>query len=83
MTLSISRIRHFKRQDPFLCQVCFRPWSKRRKLEAFLEFLRTIDRWHKAEPLESVIGEKDKVIDQLKGAGRRTGVIATQTSQGI
>lgn len=37
-----------------------------RKLEPFLEFLKTIDRWNKVEPLESVIGEKDKLIAQLK-----------------
>jgi hypothetical protein len=36
------------------------------KLEVFLAFLKSIDQWHKVEPLESVIGEKDKLIAQLK-----------------
>ncbi|WP_454803177.1 hypothetical protein [Mucilaginibacter phyllosphaerae] len=61
----ISRIRHFKRQDPFSSKYAT-GMEQTRKLEAFLEFLKTIDRWHKVEPLESVIGEKDKLIDQLK-----------------
>ena len=29
-------------------------------------FLKTIDRWHKTEPIESVIGDKDNQIDNLK-----------------
>lgn len=61
----ISRIRHFKRQDPFSSKYKS-GLDQTRKLEGFLEFLKTIDRWHKVEPLESVIGEKDKLIDQLK-----------------
>jgi len=60
-----SRIRHFKRQDPFSAKYAS-GIEQTRKLEAFLEFLKSIDRWHKTEPLESVIGEKDKLIDQLK-----------------
>ena len=61
----ISRIRHFKRQDPFSSKYAS-GIEQTRKLEAFLAFLKTIDRWHKVEPLESVISEKDKLIDQLK-----------------
>jgi hypothetical protein len=60
----ISRIRHFKRQDPFSSKYAS-GLEQTRKLEAFLDFLKTIDRWHKVEPLESVIGEKDRLIDQL------------------
>ncbi|MBD1363802.1 hypothetical protein IDJ77_08260 [Mucilaginibacter sp. ZT4R22] len=60
-----SRIRHFKRLDPFSAKYAS-GLEQTRKLEAFLEFLKTIDRWHKVEPLESVIGEKDKLIAQLK-----------------
>lgn len=60
----ISRIRHFKRQDPFSSKYAS-GLEQTRILETFLEFLKTIDRWHKSEPLESVIGEKDKLIDQL------------------
>nr|WP_294945076.1 hypothetical protein [uncultured Mucilaginibacter sp.] len=61
----ISRIRHFKRQDPFSAKYAA-GLKQTRKLESFLEFLKTIDQWHKVEPLESVIGEKDKLIAQLK-----------------
>jgi hypothetical protein len=61
----ISRIRHFKRQDPFSSKYKS-GLEQTRKLESFLEFLKTIDRWHKVEPLESVIGEKGRLIDQLK-----------------
>jgi len=61
----ISRIRHFKRQDPFSAKYASGV-EQTRKLEGFLEYLKTIDRWHKSEPLESVISEKDKLIDELK-----------------
>jgi hypothetical protein len=61
----ISRIRHFKRQDPFSAKYAS-GLEQTRKLEAFLTFLKTIDRWHTVEPLESVISEKDKLIAQLK-----------------
>ena len=61
----ISRIQHFKRQDPFSSKYAS-GIEQTRKLEAFVEFLKTIDRWHKVEPLESVISEKDRLIDQLK-----------------
>jgi hypothetical protein len=61
----ISRIRHFKRQDPFSSKYAS-GLEQTGKLEAFLEFLKTVDQWHKAEPLEAVIGEKNKLIDQLK-----------------
>jgi hypothetical protein len=61
----ISRISHFKRQDPFSSKYAS-GLEQTRKLEAFLDFLKTINRWHKIEPLESVIGEKDKLIGQLK-----------------
>jgi hypothetical protein len=61
----VNRIRHFKRQDPFSSKYATGlecTW----KLEAFLDFLKTIDRWHKIEPIESVIAEKDKMIDKLR-----------------
>jgi hypothetical protein len=61
----ISRIKYFKRQDPFSSKY-ESSLEQMRKLEAFLDFLKTIDRWHKIKPLETVIGEKDKLIDQLK-----------------
>ncbi|MEO7211748.1 hypothetical protein [Mucilaginibacter sp.] len=61
----INRIRHFKHQDPFSAKYAA-GLEQTHKLESFLEFLKTIDQWHKVEPLESVIGEKDKLIAQLK-----------------
>ena len=36
------------------------------KLEAFLAYLESIDQWHKTQPLESVIADKNKQIDQLE-----------------
>jgi hypothetical protein len=36
------------------------------KLEAFLAFLKAVDRWHKTQTLEWVISDKNKLIDQLK-----------------
>jgi hypothetical protein len=36
------------------------------KLEVFLTFLKSIDQWHKTQPLESVISDKNKQIDQLE-----------------
>lgn len=36
------------------------------KLEVFLTFLKSIDQWHKTQPLESVISDKNKRIDQLE-----------------
>jgi len=64
--INTNRIKHFKRLDPF---------SKKyasglvyiRKLEAFLGFLKTVDQWHKTQPIESVISDKDKLIDQQQG----------------
>ena len=61
----INRIKHFKRLDPFSKKYS-RGLEPTRKLEAFLEFLKTIDKWHKTEPIESVISDKDKQIDKLK-----------------
>jgi hypothetical protein len=61
----INRIKHFKRLDPFSKKYS-RGLEPTRKLEAFLEFLKTIDQWHKTEPIESVIGDKDNQIDKLK-----------------
>lgn len=59
-----NRIRHFKRQDPFSSKY-ESSLEQIQKLEAFLEFLKTINHWHKIQPLESVIAEKDKLIADL------------------
>lgn len=61
----LNRIKHFKRLDPF-SKKYQRGLGPTRKLEAFLDNLKTIDRWHKMEPLESVIGDKDNQIDKLR-----------------
>ena len=61
----INRIKHFKRLDPFSKKYS-RGLEPTRKLEAFLEFLKTVDSWHKTAPIESVIGDKDNQIDKLK-----------------
>jgi hypothetical protein len=37
-----------------------------RNLEAFVAFMKTVDRWHKLETIESVIAEKDRLIDELR-----------------
>jgi len=36
------------------------------KLEVFLVFLKSIDQWHKTQPLESVISDKNRLIGQLE-----------------
>src|SRR5665213_2625418 len=61
----INRIKHFKRLDPFTSRYAA-GLENTRKLEDFLGYLKSIDRWHKMEPIESVISEKDQLIDQLK-----------------
>src|SRR5579872_1854192 len=61
----VNRIKHFKRQDPFSSKYAS-GLKQTRKLEAFLDYLKTIDRWHKTEPIESLIGEKDNQIVKLK-----------------
>ncbi|HVW15013.1 MAG TPA: hypothetical protein VHB54_14350 [Mucilaginibacter sp.] len=61
----VNRIKYFKRLDPFSKRYV-RGHEPTQKLEMFLDFLKTIDRWHKTEPLDAVIGEKDNLIDKLK-----------------
>jgi hypothetical protein len=61
----VNRIKHFKRQDPFSAKYA-KGVKTTHKLEAFLDYLKTIDRWHKSEPIESMIGEKDNLINKLK-----------------
>jgi hypothetical protein len=59
------RIEYFKNLKPFTKEYR-RGLEPTRKLEAFLAYLKTIDKWHKTEPIESVISEKNVLIDQLK-----------------
>ncbi|HEY0245510.1 MAG TPA: hypothetical protein VGC01_08115 [Mucilaginibacter sp.] len=60
----INRIDHYKKKDPFSSSYPNHIASVR-KLEAFLALLKTIDRWHRLEPIESVVAEKDREIDRL------------------
>lgn len=62
--LTSERIAYYKMQDPFSSkQKTYQ--SNLHKLESFQSFLRSIDQWHVFDPLESVIGEKNRLIDQL------------------
>ncbi|MCF0057163.1 hypothetical protein [Dyadobacter sp. CY356] len=62
--ITSQRIAYYKMQDPYSSkQKTFQ--SNLIKLESFQSFLRSIDRWHLFEPLESVIAEKNRLIDQL------------------
>ena len=61
----VNRIKHFKRLDPFSKKYA-RALEPTRQLEVFLTFLKSVDRWHKTDPIESVIGDKDNQIDKLK-----------------
>ncbi|WCT11021.1 hypothetical protein [Mucilaginibacter jinjuensis] len=62
----ISRIAFFKKKDPFSSSYPDH-MATARQLEAFLYFLKKVDRWHKLAPIESVVAEKDRMIDQLNG----------------
>jgi len=60
-----TRINYFNSLNPF-SGTAKRNIKPKKQLEAFVSFLKAIDRWHKTEPLESVIGDKDYQIDKLK-----------------
>jgi hypothetical protein len=60
-----TRIDYLNSLNPFTV-TAKRNVEPKKQLEAFLSFLKTIDRWHTMQPLESVIGEKDNQIDKLK-----------------
>lgn len=57
----INRIDYYKKKDPFSSSYPDYMASVK-NLEAFLAFLKTVDGWHKLEPTESVIAEKDREI---------------------
>ncbi|HTK20561.1 MAG TPA: hypothetical protein VL442_13635, partial [Mucilaginibacter sp.] len=59
-----TRISYLNSLNPF-SGTAKRNVEPKKRFEAFLEFLKTVDRWHTMQPLESVIGEKDKQIDKL------------------
>jgi hypothetical protein len=61
----VSRIRHFKRLDPFSGNYAAN-MECTRKLEAFQKFLATVDQWQQSKPIENVINEKDILINSLK-----------------
>lgn len=60
-----TRINYLNNLNPF-SGTAKRNLEPKKQLNGFLNFLKTIDRWHKTEPLESVISEKDNQIDKLK-----------------
>jgi hypothetical protein len=60
-----TRINYLNSLNPF-SGTAKRNIEPKKQLNAFLNFLKTADRWHKTEPLESVISEKDNQIDKLK-----------------
>ena len=60
-----TRIKYLNSLNPF-SGTAKRNIEPKKQLVAFLEFLKTVDRWHKTESLESVIGEKNNQIDKLK-----------------
>jgi len=61
----ISRIKHFKRLDPFGGKYAS-GLEHTRILQSFQQYLSTIDRWSKIGPLETLISEKDSLIARLK-----------------
>lgn len=62
--LTSERVAYYKMQDPFSSkQKTYQ--SNLIKLESFQSFLRSIDQWHVFDPLESVIAEKNRLIDLL------------------
>lgn len=61
----INRIKHFKRLDPFGGKYAS-GLEHTRILEAFQQFLITVDLWNKSKPIEAVINEKDELINRLK-----------------
>jgi hypothetical protein len=58
------RIDYFKKLKPFT-RTYARNMANVRNLEAFVAFMKTVDRWHKLETIESVIAEKGREIDRL------------------
>lgn len=64
MDIVTNRIDHYKKKDPFSSSYPNHMASVK-TLEAFLGFLKSVDRWHKLGPIESVIAEKNREIDRL------------------
>ena len=63
--ITVNRIKHFKRTDPFAGKYAANMLSATR-LENFNKYLQSIDQWNKSKPIEAVINEKDELIKQLK-----------------
>ena len=62
--ITSERIAYYKMQDPFSSKQRIYQFNLAR-LEAFLSFLHSIDQWHVHQPLEAVIAEKSRLVDQL------------------
>lgn len=63
--ITITRIKHFKRTDPFSGKYASNMLGAA-KLENFHKYLQSIDQWNKSKPIEAVINEKDELIKKLK-----------------
>jgi hypothetical protein len=63
--ITLNRIKHFKRLDPFSSKYAS-GLERTPKLESFQQYLSTIDQWSKRGPLETMIDEKDALIERLK-----------------
>jgi len=63
--ITVNRIKHFKRTDPFSGKYAPNMLSAT-KLENFHKYLQTVDQWNKSKPIEAVINEKDELIKSLK-----------------
>lgn len=59
----INRIDHYKKKDPFSSS-CPNHMASVKKLKAFLTFLKTVDRWHKLEPIEATDNKLQAVANK-------------------
>ena len=60
-----TRINYLNSLNPF-SGTAKRSIVPKKQLQSFLTFLKSVDKWRKTEPIESVIGDKDNQIDKLK-----------------
>ena len=62
--ITLNRIKHFKRLDPFSSKYAS-GLEHTHKLESFQQYLSSIDQWSKRGPLETMIDDKDALIERL------------------
>jgi len=63
--ITLNRIKHFKRLNPFSSKYAS-GLEHTPKLESFQQYLSTIDQWSKRGPLETMIDEKDELIERMR-----------------